>query len=157
MPGRRAALSWNSWDLSRLCIWWVHDGARPCWLNLGVNYNNIIKFCQQAQNDKFVVSLLIQPQKPFECLLLWTPRETAEQLSIIENTLFSRIGNRCGMHKQTNIPYLNLDNCGGSIHSPFPTPSFVTFKMLASLPRGRRLPALSAGGGAWNSEARGEL
>lgn len=36
---------------------------------------------------------IILPQKPFEVVLLWQPRETAEQLCYIESTLFSRIGN----------------------------------------------------------------
>ena len=35
----------------------------------------------------------MQPQKPFECVLLWNPRETAEQLCLIEGALFQRVGN----------------------------------------------------------------
>ena len=35
-----------------------------------------------------------QPPKPYEVVLLWGPQEAAEQLCIIESTLFGRIGNR---------------------------------------------------------------
>lgn len=39
-----------------------------------------------------MTAIIVQPQKPFECLLLWNPRETAEQLCLIEGTLFQRVG-----------------------------------------------------------------
>ena len=34
---------------------------------------------------------LMQPPLPFEQLLLWQPRETAEQLCLIDSALFSRV------------------------------------------------------------------
>ena len=33
----------------------------------------------------------MQPPLPFEQLLLWQPRETAEQLCLIDSALFSRV------------------------------------------------------------------
>lgn len=37
----------------------------------------------------------MQPLRPFELVLLWDPKEVAEQICIIDSTLFCRISGEC--------------------------------------------------------------
>ena len=47
--------------------------------------------CSSFTYIKMAISVFSQPQHPFEQLLKWDPRETAEQLCLIDSALYSRV------------------------------------------------------------------